>query len=251
MRRSLSSILPACCIFILLPTVGHSEEAEAESIEWVVADSDRVVIGKVVKVETVKGDNEGAFEVATVAVSRSLRGSHSDRVTFLLHNFRGPLAKKWMEADVPVMFFLIQGKRVESQALSLAAKFDWCLRDDGMDQNAYPLTRKKVGRPRYLPVVTREYRFLRDPDEILKRVEQTIAGLPQDRRLECIFVEVPDDTELFERLYDDSTVSLCVPVDKQLEALGRRLSRSADSQERAEGVRILRHFKKKSSGHRK
>jgi hypothetical protein len=247
MRRGLSSIVPACCVFFLLPTVAHSEEAEAESIEWAVADSDRVVIGKVVKVETVKGDNESTFEVATVAVSRSLRGPHTDRVTFLLHNFRGPLAKNWMEADVPVMFFLTQGKRVDAQALPLAAKFDWCLREDGTDQNAYPLTQKKVGGPRTLPVVTREYRFLRNPDEILKQVDQTIAGLPQGRRLECFFVEVPEDTELFERLYDDSMVSLAVPLDKQLEALGRRLSRSAVSTERAEGARILRLFRNKNS----
>ena len=93
MRSRFSCVLALCCCGLLAaPPVVRAESVFAESIEWVVADSDRVVVGKVVKVE----DKEG-FEVTTVAVTRTFKGAPARRVKFVLRNYNGPCAKGWLK----------------------------------------------------------------------------------------------------------------------------------------------------------
>jgi hypothetical protein len=85
----------ALTLFFLLGSslpVLRAETARGESIEWVVADSDCVVVGRITKVTAVAGDDKKPFEVATVKVSKTLKGPRKEQVTFLI------MLARWQES---------------------------------------------------------------------------------------------------------------------------------------------------------
>ena len=67
-----SRFIVALSVFALAflePPKASAEVVVAESIEWVLAKSDRVIVGRVVKVETVIDSDKREYEVTTVAIS--------------------------------------------------------------------------------------------------------------------------------------------------------------------------------------
>jgi hypothetical protein len=223
------------------PAAARAEIVFAESIEWVVVDSDWVGAGKVVKVEQVVGADKKKYEVATVAVSRTLKGKPADRVTFLLRNYRGMVGKDWMDEGIPLVFCLV--KRDRARDPNLPAGFDWVLRDNGNEHCTVLLGKSERQWTHTVGAYTREYDVLTEPAAILKRVEKAAAIVPAHQPPRSHTVTVPGDTAVYKKLWSRSAVILTVPVDGELETRGRELCKSADFHERIDGAKILRHFK--------
>ena len=230
------------CTLVAVPPAVRAEIAEGESIEWVVADSDRVVLGKVLKVEMALGKDKRAFEVATVAVTRTFKGAAARRVKFVLRNYNGPCVKGWLKDGVPMVFCLTSRARAEDSK-DLPAGFDWILRDDGNDHSAVLLGKTARPRPCTIPVLTRDCRVLTDPNAIIGAVDAAARPLPKGRKRRAHTLDVPFGTEVFNKLSDGSAVELTVPVDEGLERLGRVWCRSDDYEKRIAGAKALRYFK--------
>ena len=110
--RTFSSSLFACfCLLGPFPAPVWAEPTHAESIEWVVADSDRVVVGKVVNVKRVVGKGTQPYELATVEVSKTLKGPPAGQVAFLLPSYGEPVARQWLQSGVPSLFCLVSIRR--------------------------------------------------------------------------------------------------------------------------------------------
>src|SRR5262245_10659048 len=101
--------------FLLLPARIHAAIVVAESMEWVLATSERVVVAKVVKVETVTDRDKKMCQLVTIAITKTLKGEHADRETMLLRPYiYDGFAKQWLDEGISIIFFLIKndGKRV-------------------------------------------------------------------------------------------------------------------------------------------
>src|SRR5262245_12277157 len=115
--RSTSALVAwfGCGHLLLVPACAKAEVVVAESIEWVLATSDRVVVGKVTKVGKVSDQDNKECQAVTVAISKTLKGARTGHETFLLRPYiYSGCAKQWMDEGIPIIFCLIKndGKRV-------------------------------------------------------------------------------------------------------------------------------------------
>lgn len=243
MNNSALFTLLSMCSLLIFPASAHAIIVTGESIEWVLATSDRVVVGKVVKVDRLTGPDNKPYEMATVAISKSLKGRQTDRETFLLevHTLGHPpkehrYGQQWLDEGNPIMFCLVRndGKRVPFEA----DKIPWVFRDGVL-----------LGKTKHkwtmgcIPVLTRDFDVLTERDSILQYAEQTVTAAPKHWVPRSHTLNVPTKTAVFERLWSRSSVRLVVPVDEKLEVLGQKWCASTDSWERVEGAQILGHFK--------
>jgi len=233
-----------CAVFFLLSTPAQAGGPELEeSIEWVLANSDRVFVGKILKVDKITGTDSKDYQLATVAISKTMKGERADRVTFLLrHYIFTDYANQWREEGIPMLFFLVQndGKRIPVPA----KKVTWVLREYDTFPSAILLGKSKHKRTGSITVLTRKFEVLTDKAAILKFVEQTVKATAKDPSPRSHTLIPPENTpDAWRELFAHSSVDFKVPIDKKLEVLGRLWCKSASPWVRREGSRILRHFK--------
>jgi hypothetical protein len=238
MKTSLiSTVLAACVIGLNLPSAASAEVAVGESIEWVIADSERVVIGKVVKVETV-----AQHEVATVEVTKTIRGEHEPKVTFLLRRYHGIVAKGWLEDGEPILFCLVGNDKPKGRD-ELPKGYDWVLRQDGNHPSAVLLGKAKRQGPGPIDVFTRDFGVLTEPAAILKHVEVYAKSIPNNWKKKHTVLRAPSESAVYKKLWSGSAVLLMVPVDPQLETQGRQWCKSDSVETRVRGAKVLGNFK--------
>jgi hypothetical protein len=245
-RTSALAMILGSAVCFLLPLNAHAITAVAESFEWVLARSDRVVIGKVVKVEDVTGADEEKYQAVTIAISRTLKGAHRDRETFLLHRYISrSYATQWKEEGIPTLFCLVKN---DGQQLPFPGdKFAWILREDHNHADAVLLDRSKHYWSGSIPVLTREFEVLTEKEAILQFVEKTLKTMAKGDPQCSHALRVPGGTAVCKKLYSGSAVYLVVPVDEKLEILGRKWCKSTSSFDRREGSQILGHFKNETN----
>src|SRR5262249_13844687 len=141
------------------------------------------------------------------------------------------VARDWKDDGIQMLFFLAEGSG------------DWVLRDDGNGHCAVLLGKSEREWTHTIPVLTRNFHVLTEPDAILKRVEGAVAATPKDRKPQRHRLNVPPGTEVFEKCWSGSAVWLVVPVDKELEQQARSWCKAESGQEREEGAKVLKHFK--------
>jgi hypothetical protein len=235
-------VCSGCAFLLLMPASAHAESAVGESIEWVLAASDRVLVGKVIKVDNITDQDNKECQAITVAVSRTLKGAHTERETALLRPYINEgYAKQWRDEGIPLIFCLVKndGKRVSVPPKKVA----WVLRDNNNGPDAVLLGKSKHYWTGCIPVLTRDFEVLAEADVILRFVEGAVkarrnATTPQPHTL-----RVPGNTAVYKKLWSGSAVYLTVPVDEKLEALGERWCKSNSPFDRREGAKILRHFR--------
>jgi len=233
----------SCLISLALPPArAKAEIAFGESVEWIAADSDRIVIGKVVNAERATGQDMIVYDIATISITQTLKGEKAASATFLVRSFLSGVAKHWMKDDVELLFFLVKRER-STETEKLPKNCDWIVRDD--HNHACAIYLAKIDRPSAysFPTYTREFEILTEPRDIVKQVENFIASLPKDWSAKSHKVETPWNSTVQKKLYSGSTSFLTVPVDEQLEKIGRTWSKSDSSKQRLEGAKILRYFK--------
>jgi hypothetical protein len=221
-----------------LPTVAKAEIVHGESIDWVVADSERVFLGKVVKVEDVRG-----HEVVTVAVSKTFRGKREAEVTFVVPVRGGRAAEGWLKLGVPMVFGLVPRERVKNN--TLPQDYDWVIRPGIMEHSAVFLGRDESHGT--VAVITRDFDVLKEPDAIVKHIEAYAKTIPPDWKKKALILHVPSETPAFMHLWRRSNVLLTVPADAQMEALGRAWCQDKDVETRARGAQVLGEFKNEAN----
>jgi hypothetical protein len=233
----LTMALFAGCVFVSLPRNARAEIVHGESIEWVIADSERVVLGKVVKVENVRG-----HEVVTVATSKTFRGKREAEVTFVVPESGGEVAADWLKRGVPLVLCLVPRARYKGNTL---LDYDWVIRHGHGERSVIALDRDD---PRNTTaVVTRDFHVLKDPDAIRKHIERYAQSIPPDWKKKSLALHVPSETPAFKHLWRRSNVILTVPADAGTEALGRTWCQDKDVYMRALGAHVLGEFKNEAN----
>lgn len=231
----LLSVLFTCGFFVSLPAVARAEIVFGESIEWVIADSERVFMGNVAKVERV-----GDHEVVTVKVAKTFRGKHEAQVTFVVQKRGGWSGQGWLKFDVPMVFCLIPRERLKNTS-ALLKEYDWFLRPGVAEHSAVFLGKAELLGT--IDVITRDFNFLMEPDAIIKYVEAYTKLIPANWTKKRLVLHVPTETPAYKQLWRGSGVLLSVPADAQMETLGRAWCRDKAVYTRALGAGVLREFK--------
>jgi hypothetical protein len=241
--HAIATLLSAA-LLLSLPANARARIVVAESIDWVLATSDRVFVGKVVNADKLIGRDNKEYELATVAISKTLKGTNADQETFLLpHYTDGPWVKQWMDEGIPILFCLVKndGKRIPFSV----EKVKWILRDQ--DGGAVLLGKSKHFWTGSLRVLTRDFEVLTEKEAILKFVERSLEKASKTHPPRSHTLDVPFNTAVFKEVSAKSAVKLIIPIDEQLEELGQIWCKSESPRQRSEGARILRHFKTKKN----
>jgi hypothetical protein len=210
MQRSHQSILTFCALAVVcLPGVAAAKIVTVESLEWMTVISDRVITGKVVKIEQKTADDKRPYQLVTVAVSRTFKGDPAERVTFQVWDSRLDL-KGWMDDGVPVLWFLSRDTDVKTPDPSKVA---WKLRGSNHNRNCViPLRKRGRDEGPTVRACTQEFTILTRADEIHQRVEKMVRSLPKDQKPKSASLEAPVDSAVFERESVHSAVYVTVPA---------------------------------------
>jgi hypothetical protein len=209
----------------------RAETNFGECIEWAVADSERVVVGKITKVE-----KSGKYEIATVAVSKTFRGKHEDKLQFVLPWSDGH-AEGWRKANVPMLFCLVKRDQIKDNK-------DLPERDLFLRYGAGHHSVVFLGKTdqQGMDVFTRDFGELTDPAAILKHVEAYAKTIPADWKRKHIVINLPFGNSAMKKLYGGSAVIFTLPADATLETQGKGWCKSRDPDLRERGVRALAAF---------
>jgi hypothetical protein len=228
--------MKTCSLAVLaLLTVAGIARAEinfGESIEWVIADSDWVFIGKITKIE--KTDH---YEIVTVEVSKTFRGKHEEKARFTVRSGGRPDAESWRKAGVSMLFCLVKRDHIKDN--KELPNLDFVLRYGTSHHCAVFLG--KTDQPG-LDVFTRDFKVLTDPAAMIKHVENYAKSIPGDWKRKHVIVDLPADTPAFGKLWAGSAVIFTLPADPTLETDARRWCKSANADARVRGIRSLTAF---------
>jgi len=248
----------ACVLLAWVPAGACAYITGAESIEWVLADSDLVVVGRITSVKTVPGSDKLEYPAATVSVTSTLKGEPADSVTFVLRNHDDDGAsdalldqkypRQWMDEGIPLLFFLVKndGKRVPFPA----AEFAWVLREESGVNSAVMLGASRHKSTGCIRVYTRDYQILSEKEAILDHVKEAVRSQEKDppHPHDSFKLFTPGDSPVSIKLHAGSAVFLMVPIDERLEAIGRTWCKpDSDVNKREDGAEILRHFKNETN----
>ena len=208
--------------FVAFPSLGRAELAHHESIEWATANSDRVIVGKVIKAESVD-----KHDIVTVEVHRSLRGDQEPngddrrKITFVLQQYCSGYAQGWLEDDLPMIFFLVKidgAKRADQ----LPKGYRWVSHENGNGNSVVTLGKTNRVWPGTIDVFTRKFDYLSDPADIVKFVSDYARSIPPGRVGESVTVRVPYESPAYNKVfppeYPGNAFYLTLPVVEQLKA---------------------------------
>ena len=235
MRRALTA-----AVALLVPATAVAEINVADSVEWMVADSDLVVRARVVAVTSRRGPGQVRYERATLQVSETFKGPASTGFEIVTRDLgAAERPSRWRATNADLILFLVDSKRRAADDPELA-KAAFALRRGSHDgafirldspgRVAFPMNQKALtARADIVSAVRAAGRF---------RGASKASPFRFD---------LPGNSPAFRRLWAGSAVWLMLPIDSRLEAMGRSLIRSKQLGDRAEGARALAHFKKPSN----
>jgi len=205
---------------LAMPSLGRAKPAHHESIEWATANSDRVIVGKVIKAETVD-----KHDIVTVEVHRTLRGAQEpndpQKTTFVLQGYCSGYAQGWLEDELPMIFFLVKIDGAK-RANQLPKGYQWVLHENGNGNSAVALGKTNRVWPGTIDVFTRKFDYLTDPIDIVKFVGNYASSIPPGRVCESFRVSVPHGTPAYKKVFPPefpgNAFLLTLPVVAQLEA---------------------------------
>ena len=179
-RSSVFFFLSVGFLLFAMPSRAIAGIVTGESIEWVLATSDCVIAGTVLKSDQIPGPDQRKYELVTVAISRTIKGQQTKSVAFLseVQILGGALkeyhfGKQWMDEGIPMLFCLV--KNDGNRSPFSAEKAAWVLRDAVLLGKS-----KHEWRTGCIRVLTRDFSVLTEKDFILKYAEETVKATPKD-----------------------------------------------------------------------
>ncbi len=221
-------------ILLALAALGRSAAAEinmADSLEWMTADADAVVIGTIASSTLTPADDHTVWAVATIEVTATLKGAATGRVTFAMQTDAQGVPAGWLGREA--MFFLVKSdRRAHDPGCVQACHYDratWALRR-GVDDGVVTLD-AKAGEQVY----TSAFTALRARADVVAAVK--VAASSTATR--AINVDVPWDSDASHALYAGSAVWMFIPIDAAAEARAVAWIADADVSLRLQGVKVL------------
>ncbi len=171
MRNPLLVLVYLCTTAVLASPAGLRAEVRlGESLEWVVADSDHVFMGKVVKVDQKVGKDKRLYEVATAEVFRTFKGKHVPQATFVQPCSCFKAAKGWLDDGGPLLFCLVCRENVKD-GKDLPEGFDWVVRESRNELSAVLLGKTDRRDTDTIGAFSMDFDVLEEPAAILEFVE--------------------------------------------------------------------------------
>jgi hypothetical protein len=234
--------LAACSLAATVPRA-CAKTGFAESLEWVVVDSDRVVRGAISSVAAVPqrapaGDSPWCL--VNVKVAETLKGPADEEVAFLVwtgteRGYHALAERKGQE----LLLFLVSTERYYGE-VPVPVACPWTLRagpNQGWSHAIVDLTNGDS-----LSFVTADCQKLSDWKAI-RRAARAACKVPCDGRVvEQFQVGAPNSTQAFWQLWPGSSVILAVPDIRREEVAKAWLASKSDGL-RVRGARALRHFR--------
>jgi hypothetical protein len=222
-------------LLMVAPLTAVAEINMADSIEWVAADSDLVVRGKVTAVAKRKGPGDVVWYDVTVGVAETLKGAPRRSVTFAVRHLYGATPAEWKAKRRELLLFLVDSKRRLGDDKDYA-RAPFALRPH--DGAALALDGAAPDR-----AYSSSFAVLDRRADILAAARAgATSTAPRSHRL-----DVPYDAPAFQALWGGSAVWMTVPVDARLEQLALRWVTAKDLSTREEGVAALAHFRTPAS----
>lgn len=237
-------LILAASLLLLLPGTALAEITVAQSVEWLVADADLVVRGRILSFErVVKDGREFSWTVSLVRIDETLRGEAGESIPVLSRDY-------WPVGEPPKSgeFLLFLGRHgVGSRYPDFHA---------ALERVPYAI-RHAVRLDAPIEECTMRMEILTDRDALLGAAREAASFSNRStERPGSARMEVPPNAPAFASLYGGSAVYVIVPVDERLvgpsdvrrmrndlQAARRRIAdlekRLASAEERLAGCRPL------------
>ncbi|MCE9575046.1 MAG: hypothetical protein K8W52_17985 [Deltaproteobacteria bacterium] len=221
-------------VLLALAALGRSAAAEinmADSVEWMTADADAVVVGTIASSTVTPSDDHTVWAVATIDVTATLKGAAAKRVTFAVQTDASGVPAGWLGHEA--VFFLVKSdRRAHDSGCVRACHYDraaWALRR-GVDDGVVTLD-AKAGEEVY----TAAFTALRARADVVAAVKAAASS----KATRAINVDVPWDSDASHALYAGSAVWMYIPIDAAAEARAVAWIADASVNLRVQGVRVL------------
>lgn len=226
------AIFLAAFVFMLIASSTRAEPVFAESIEWMIADSDWVVTGRIVKVERV-----GAHEAVTVDVEKTYRGRHDANATFII-----PYRSGWAEKrKLPMLFCLVKRENVTNLD-DLPAELKWVTRPLLGGGNSVAFLGSDE-RHLATPIFTLDFKVLTEPRAVQNHIETYAKSIPPEWKKSKLMLSVPVNSQVAEHIWGRSGSHLYLPADPAMEKQARAWCTDKSVDLRSRGACVLGIYK--------
>jgi hypothetical protein len=244
MRRLSSWFVFGLVLLLTGLTVAPARSAIiVESLDWVVADSDLVVRGKLVENKRVRDKNKIIWSTITVEVAETLKGDKLDKLQFIVAHETESASDRVAELvdhKPEALLCLVKSDRYKSKGEEYAT-VPWALRLVQFEINH---TLIDLSDKSGAVVVPLDGRLLTRKDDILKAASAAATAAPAGPKLpEQFRFRAPASAEPVRKLAGGDTVWIFVPVNSRLEAQGKEWLKLKEIDYRAAGARLLQPFK--------
>lgn len=223
-------------LILAAPTRSTAEINMADSIEWMTADSDLVVVAKVASVTPTMVGN-APWHAVTLALSDTLKGPTTTGTIDIM--VAGVTQPKWTGER---LVFLVGAKR-------RAIRDHECQETGPCTSRylaaAYAIRAGRWGDQDTLALDGSAKAFTIAHDVISKRAEliAKVKASVGSKATQAFQMDLPIDSPAGKALWGGSAVWLYVPIDAALEQHAIAWIASKDGSQRDQGVAVLAHFK--------
>lgn len=247
----------------------------ADSIDWLVADSDVVVRASVAEVKStpVVQPQDGMYrnpedwKTVTLKVHETLKGDHDESLIFVERTLASyKVYEGWRDAGREQLWFLVRKKEQDeddAKAGSPSARLKPYGGGWSVIRLGPPVPEEKGFSSLPPPIFTLDLKVLKEPEDILEAARVAVVEAGKRERIRSHAVELPHGIMQATGKSGDAN-SLIVPIVHRLEAAARHWIESPEEVPlrlgavdpkdpkaikfvsdllRLEGVRALRHFK--------
>jgi len=235
---SLLLSMPCWLLIPLLPATGQPLFTTAETLDWMIADSDVIIRGTIEAFERTRTKRRVAWDTVTVNVDETLKGCQEDSRVFTFRNqIYLDAIEQWREGSQEVLVFLVVSDRLELMGSN----------PDQKRVGRYPLTPRfiSVGRQAIIPlsgeekdgvtpIHTIDLNSLSSSSEILEYTREGIRATDERSVPTSHTVRWPKlGAEIVDRL---------VPISAKLEGEAIKWVHEKDPLLREVGAKALQHF---------
>jgi hypothetical protein len=228
------------CVGLLCSTeTAQAELVMAESLDWIVADSDRVLRGRVAALDDHVDAQNTHWALITLECTETLKGDVAERVRFSVA--LPPAEQRRLRDARDVIAFLVSRSRYDHTQPSPAGVALTARRITSWGPP--PVLRlERAAIERADDIVTNDLTIARTRADILERARYASRSTPA-RPLGSVSIDAWPNSEAGKALYAGSAVLVTLNIDEMLAVKARTWLRSDAVETRLNGVKVLAFFR--------
>lgn len=225
----------ALLTLLLAAAPARAEINMADSVEWMSADADLVIRGRVVAAKGTPVQGRLVWYDVTVKVEETLKGPRLATARFSTPHLYGESPLQWKADRTELLLYLVRGAR-RAKDDPRYGRAPYAPRRGTQESESV----LRLGGPRPGRLFTMGYQVVtgRGPILAAARAAATVRGAKGRHK-----IDLPYASPAFKALYGGSAVWLYVPIDARLERIGVQWIASKAFHQRLEGAKVLAHFK--------